>query len=163
MLEPFSQQPVYRDEAHQTIINSGTAPFCFPFIWTINVSVQQENPTTGQYSLQVFIVVYEANNSYTYQSEMVSVQLGSTTPVPFPVSGARHISRDSYGVSSIKIQCQIGETIHPHCVGVFIGEGQGGAVANLVETEVTPVWIIGARDIAIIDDPLPICTASAER
>lgn len=155
MVQHTKQQPtpiVLNNQESESAIE--TASFgSGVFTWTIKAIVRQDEATPGQWSVTLQVIAQGGDNTrQIFLSGIGYTKLGSTAQVPFPISYNDPIFKDSYGMAFMSAQYRDGEAIISQTIGVYLRETPAGIAVSIVNTEITPIWIIGARDISLIDD-----------
>lgn len=122
------------------------------FEWTMEVEAWQEKQGAEQWLVTVRIMAREGSTAQVFLSGIGRTVLGGTAAVPFPTVFDKSIASDSYGLGAISAQYKDGESLIPQTIGIYLKDTSIGISISIVNTEITPTWIIGARDISLIDD-----------
>lgn len=137
---------------------TGTAPFC----WSADAYVQQIDKLAPQWFVTLHITAQGGNEQRVFQSETVSVVPSKIVGIPCPMNTVEPIPRNSYGMCAITAQFNDGAVIQPNTIGIRLIVVNGKTpVVEIVNTEIMPTWIIGAREIVLTDPPLMEVTPSA--
>lgn len=102
------------------------------------------------------IVLQYNQHQYTLLSDPFLLESDSTIIALFPPPIRKSVDGDANGIGLVSISYNDGLTVIPNAAGVQCVQRPGAQIYKLVQTEIQPLWIIGARDIALIDDADPV-------
>ncbi len=147
-------------EAHNQIIPiDGFVPFEWAiFEWAIIADLTPM--ANGLYTLVLKILDAEDT---VCTSNTVLAKIDIPVAVLFPPISEKTISQNSYGISRIEMEyTDENNAVIPSAMGVCLTNTANGLVLNLINTEIKPVWIIGARDITAVVEPIGTLASEEE-
>lgn len=147
---------------------AGTGPFC----WSIDAYVEKRveplleqlvEQLLGQpepaekWFITLHVTAQGGDNQRIFKSDTVQVvpNTSTSTRISFPTNTVSPIATSSYGMPTIGARLRDGENFVLDTIGVmFTLDSTGHPVVTIVDTEITSMWMIGAREIVLTDPPL---------
>ncbi len=151
--------PVFKREKITTSNGSSIQLYggSVPFSWTLEVYLEEEVLGPDTHWFITLHINSQGTHQQVFRSATVELLPDQITQVPFPRPGDAPpvVPPGEYGIKACTAQLQVEQTIAPATIGVqLVAQPNVLPFVKIVDTEVTPVWLIGARHIFLTDPPL---------
>ena len=129
------------------------------FIWELGFTVE---PQVGSQYLLTGWIYLQGTEPFLMYSQQVTVSKGDTVMLVFnPLPGSQDIPNDSYRGVNVGITNLIGIEPLPNTITVvFCPRNVPEPIIQVVDCAIRPEWIIGVRNIVIVDPDTSIARTS---